>query len=474
MFSLPILLLLLPLLGCLFVMFSRRNANNAYHISILTLSSGLILILRLFTELNLTQKGLQFIHNYEWLTNAHITLSFGVDAFSLLLLTGIYLSLLIALIGLPPIARENKSLLAWNMYFLWNLTGFLFANDMLSFYTFFAAMLLPLFMLIGQFGGLKKKISLYLFFIFNFAGILILLCALILVYKYNHGNISLSEVTLMNISPIAAKVIWSGVCLAFLARIPIWPFHYWISTIITNIKNPLVYIMITLIPLTGLYGFMRFWQLTIATSVQPYIDIIVICSLLTMLFIVLIGIAHKEFLYKLFSYITVYYLLFLLAEILLPSILQTASLQMNIAYTLFTFLPVTSTLIVLDLRMERECEDQKCDYRGILAYMPKRAKLFVFFVLMALGLPVSALFWNNFIIVSALFKFSFNIGLCVMFALALITVAMLYELYVMRDLKTHIDNKDNIQDITNLHLIFFSCIIGILFLSFFNPLWFKF
>lgn len=474
MFNLLILLLLLPLLGCLFIMFSRRNANNAYHISFLTLGSGLILILRLFSELTLTQKGLQFVHNYEWMTNANITFSFGIDAFSLLLLTGIYLSLLIALIGLSPAARENKSLLAWNMYFLWNLTGFLFAHDMLSFFAFFAAVLLPLFMLIDQCSGLKKKINLHLFFVFNFAGILILLCSLILVYKYNHGNVSLSEVSLMNIPQAAAKAIWSGVCLAFLARIPIWPFHYWISTIIANIKNPLVYIMVTLIPLTGLYGFMRFWQLTIAASVQPYINIIIICSLLTMLFIVLIGIAHKEFLYKLFSYITVYYLIFLLAEILLSAIMQTDSLQMNIAYTLFTFLPITSTLIVLDLRMERECEDQKCDYRGILAYMPKRAKLFVFFVLMALGLPVSALFWNNFIIVSALFKFSFNIGLCVMLAIALITVAMLYELYVMRDLKTHLDNKDNVRDITNLHLFFFICIIGILFLSFFNPLWFKF
>ncbi len=474
MFNLPTLLILLPLLGCLFVMFSRRDADNAYHISLLTIGSGLALILRLFMQLDVTEKKLQFVHNFEWLQNANIIFSFGVDTFSLLLLMGIYLSLLTALIGLSPQAREHKSLLAWNMYFLADITGFLFANDMFSFYVFFAAILLPLFMLIGQFGGLKKKMSLYLFFIFNFAGILVLLCALVLVYKYYHGNIMLQEIALMNMPPVVASVVWGGVCLSFLARIPIWPFHYWISTVIANIKNPLVYVIVTLIPLTGLYGFMRFWHFTIAESIRPYIDIIIVCCLITMIFIVLIGIAHKEFLYKLFSYITFYYLLFLLAEILLSSIFQADSLQMNIAYTIFTFLPVTSTLIVLDLRMERECEDKKCDYRGILAYMPKRAKLFVFFVLIALGLPVSAMFWNNFIIVSALFKFSFNIGICVMFALSLITVAMLYELYVMRDLKKHIENNDDIQDISNIHLAYFVTIIGILFLSFFNPLWFKF
>ncbi|MBQ9034941.1 MAG: hypothetical protein IJ099_03140 [Alphaproteobacteria bacterium] len=432
------------------------------------------MILRLFSELDLSQKGMQFVYNFDWLTSANITLSFGVDAFSLLLLAGIYISLLTAVVSLPLQQHENKSLLAWNMYFLWNVSGLLFANDIISFYTFFAAILLPLFMLIGQFGDLKKKIGLYMFFIFNFAGIIVLLCAVVLVFKYYHGNIMLHEIALMNMPQKAAKAVWGGVCLALLARIPIWPFHYWISSIVSIIKNPLVYIITMLVPLTGLYGFMRFWQLTIAESVMPYINFMAIICLITMIFIVLIGIAHKEFLYKLFAYMTVYYLLFLLAEILLSSILQADTLQMNIAYALFTFLPVTSILIILDLQMEKECEDKNCDYRGILAYMPKRAKIFVFYVIMALGMPVSALFWNNFIIVSDLFKFSFNIGICVMFALSLLTISMLYELYVMRDLKKHISPNENIADISNLHLAYLAFIGAILFLSFFNPLWFKF
>ena len=474
MFNLFMLLVFLPLLGYLFILFSRRNAHNAYHVSILTLVSGLVLLLCLFSKIDLASNDLQFVYQLKWLTSANITLSFGADTFALLLLTGVYISLLTALIGLPLAARGNKSLLAWNMYFLWSISSFFAANDMISFYVFFAAMLLPLFMLIGQFGSLKKKTGLYLFFIFNFAGLLILLCAVILVYKYYHGNIILHEVALMNMPARAAQAVWGGVCLALLARIPIWPFHYWISTIVSNIKNPLVYVMTMLVPLTGLYGFMRFWQLTIAESVRAYADILIVFCLLTMIFIVLIGMVHKEFLYKLFAYMTLYYLLFLLAEILLSSILQAYSLQMNIAYALFTFLPVTSALIVLDLQMEKECEEKNCDYRGILAYMPRRAKIFNFFVLTALGLPVSALFWNNFMIVSSLFKFSFNIGICVMFAISLMTVSMLYELYVMRDLKNHAVKNTDIFDITYTHVVYFTGVGVILFLSFFNPLWFRF
>ena len=168
---------------------------------------------------------------------------------------------------------------------------------------------------------------------------------------------------------------------------------------------------------------------------------------------------------------TVFYLLFLLAEVLLSSVLLADSLQMNIAYSLFIFLLVTSSLIAIDLRLEKECLEKDCEYRGILAYMPKRSKVFAFFVLVALGLPISSMFWNNFIIISALFNFNFFIGITVMLAISLISVSILYELYMMRDLKKRSPNYD-IDDISQGHFAFFMVIIVIIFLSFFNPLWF--
>ncbi|MBO6290250.1 MAG: hypothetical protein IJ738_05215 [Alphaproteobacteria bacterium] len=472
MFNLSLMLWLLPLLGCLFVLSAQKKGNNAFHVTIFTLGAGVLIILRLFAELDLSQKGLQFMHQLNWLPSANIRLSFGFDSFSLLLLLGIYLSMLIGVVGLSEKSRQNKALLAWSLYFLWNIGGFLSANGMFSFYIYFAGMLIPLFMLIGGFSQLKKKTILYLFFLFNFAGVLILFCSLLLVYKVCHGNLLLHEIALMNFPNRIAQMVWGGVCLALLARIPIWPFHYWISSIGSNIKNPLVYICTNLLPLTGLYGFMRLWQLTIADSVRPYILLLVIFCLLSMLCIVLIGVAHKEFLYKLFAYMTVCYLLFLLAEVLLSSALQADSLQMNIAYSLFIFLIVTSSLVVIDFRLERECAEKNCEYRGILAYMPKRAKVFAFFVLVALGLPISSMFWNNFIIISSLFNFSFVIGIIVMFSISLIAVSMLYELYMMRDLKTYINPQSDVEDISQYHLAFFIGVIVIIFLSFFNPLWF--
>ncbi len=472
MSDLLLILLLLPLLGCLFVLTSNKNGRNAYHVSLFTLGTGVFMILRIFSVLNAQTDSLHLLHTFGWFENVNIPLLLSADFFSLLLLLGVYISFIIGLVGLPEDMRRDKTFFAVFLYFVWNMTGLLTAGDMILFYVFFAGMLLPLFLLIGGSGHIKKKTTLYAFFIFNFAGMLILLTAILIAYRFYHGNLLLQEMALVKMPKHVSRIVWGGVCLALFSRIPIWPFHYWLAAIGSGLKNPVVYIMTNMLPLTGLYGFMRFWQLTMTKSILPYMPAVVGICLVTMLFIVLIGIAHKEFLNKLFAYMTVFYLLFLLAEILLSSVLLADTLQMNIAYSLHIFLIVTSSLAVLDLRMEKECADKNCDYHGVLAYMPKRANLFAFFVLVALGLPVSAMFWNNFIIISALFRFSFIIGVMVMAAISLICVAMLYEIYILRDLKARAETELEVADISREALLFFAGVIIIVILSFFDPLWF--
>ena len=147
---------------------------------------------------------------------------------------------------------------------------------------------------------------------------------------------------------------------------------------------------------------------------------------------------------------------------------------MNIAYSLFIFLIVTSSLAVLDLQFEEKCRQQTCGYRGILAYMPRFSFVMSFFVLTAVGLPISSLFWNNFVLISEIFRESFGIGLWVMAALLLVALGLLHELYVMRDLKQHETKAENIEDLSSRQQIFLAGVVAILFLSFFNPLWFIF
>ena len=469
MSELILVMMLLPLIGGGFVLTAPDNKNNAYNVAFFTLLANIVIILRLFSGISVLPQSEVSGFSFNWLENIGLELYFGTDIFSLLLIIAVHLALLIGMVGLNATARKNKMLLFLALYFACCLTGFFTAGDLLSFYGFFAGMLLPLFMLVGGCGGSKKIQILYRFFIYNFIGILFLLIASLIMYKFYHGNIRLNEIALVDMAPHAGLLVWTAVCLAFISRIPVWPFHSWIASVSSNIRNPMVYIMINMLPLTGLYGFARFWPLAVPESISSYLPYIEVFTVMTMMFLALIGLASREFLYKLFAYSTVYYFFFLMAVIL-----PVDTLKMNIAYSLFIFLIVTSSLVILDLQFEDKCRQQTCGYKGILAYMPRFSIVMSFFVLTAVGLPVSSLFWNNFILISEIFQENFIIGLLVMTALTIVALSLLHELYVMRDLKQHEERAEDIADLSLKQQIFWTGIVVVLFLSFFNPLWFVF
>lgn len=467
MADLLLIFLLVPLLGCLFVLFSKKGGYNAFNIAFFMLSSGILLILKMLSDVKIGD--MDFLYSYPWLKHPNIVFTLGVDTFSLVLLLGVYVSSIIGLVGLSPDQRANKSLLFLVLYYIWNMSGLLTARDIISFYLFFAGMQLPLFMLIGWHGNVKKSATLSLFFLFNFIGSILLLISILVVYRYNHGSVMLSEIGILNIPEVPQLVVLGGVCVAFVLRIPIWPLHNWISYISAGIKNPLIYILANLLPLTGLYGFIQFGKVIVPTDLNAFVPVIEVFGVLTMMFIALIGLSHKNFLQKLFSYSTISYLLFLLSKLLLEE-----RYLMNMAYSLFIFLIVNASLAVLELLAENAREKSDGDYRGMLIYVPRLAKFFAFFVLIAVGLPISSLFWNNFVLISAIFRESFVTGLWVMASISLIGLALIYELYIMRDAQNKSIAPYEITDISDRKLIFFTGVTIVLFLSFFDPLWFAF
>lgn len=462
------ILSLLPLLGCLFALISPKNRQNSYNVTILTLITNVLVMLRLFSQLDFKNSSLQLRQSYEWITEFNLRITYGVDAFSLILLLGIYIALIIALVGLKKTDKNNKSLMLLTLYFVWNLTGFFCAGDIISFYIFFAGMLLPLFMLVGL-SGFSQKISFYRFFMYNFAGIIALLPAVIILYQFFDSNVLLSEITFVNMNKRIGMFAWFAVCLAFISRIPVWPFHYWISSVVSGLKNPLVYVIVNMMALVGIYGFVRFWPLSVPESVKILVPTIETLALITMLVVALIAFANKQFLYKIFAYTTIYYMLFLLAVIL-----PTDILKMNIAYSCFIFLIVTTSLIVLDTELKEKSNLQKYDYQGILRYIPRFSLAFTFFALIAVGLPISSLFWSNFVLISAIFEQNFIIGLFVMVALILSAVILLHELLEMHGASDMWLKKVEIEDLSLVQTIFLMIVATILLASFFDPLWFVF
>lgn len=467
------LLILIPLLGACFTLLTsddyHHGDKNARNLSIWIMSAEICTVLYICSQLDTEKKAIQLVEKYHWLNFPQIDVLLGADIFALLLLLGINISFLTANLFLYK-TESPKILLCSELLFIGLLNGYILAADIVSFYIFFASISIPLIVLVSAYGGLRKKNALVRFSIYNLVGALLLLTAIVIIYTYKSSNIPLNTAGNVHLSGITEYFVWFGIFFAFISRMPIWPFHYWISTVNSTQRNPLVFFIGTLIPLIGLYGFMRFWPNTVPQSIAVYAPIFEIVCVITMIVIALTGLSHKDFRYKLFAYATIYYLLYLVG-VFLP----TGSLKMNIGYSLFASIIIINILSFLISHIEEEKKKQNFYHNnGVLCYMPRTSMCLSLFVLAGIGLPVTPLFWNNFLIISEILNYNLIMGIFVMASVFIVALSLLEELYKMKDNSSTAEICLIKNDLPkSIMIISLSCLL-ILFISFIKPLWFVF
>lgn len=469
-----LIIVLIPLLGTLFVLGAKSDKNyafgNVHYVSVWTLLINTTLILYVFSHMDISKNGIQIIEKYVWLSSPLTDILLGVDVFAMLLLLSINLSFLVAALFTDKNTVHSKMLVASELLFISLLNGYLVAADIISFYVFFAALSAPLIILISSYCMLRKRNVLIRFSLYNVIGILLLLVSVLFLVWQKRANIPLNTVSNINLDGAKKYFVWLSILFAFISRMPVWPFHYWISAVSASLKHPLVFLIGNIMPLVGLYGFIRFWPNTVPVSIAAYAPFFEGISIATMLFISLVSLNHKDFRYKLFAYAAVQYLLFL-TGIFLP----TGVLKLHIGYSLFSFIMIVTMLSFLVSHIEQQKKRMNLYAgSGILCYMPRASKCVSLFILAGIGLPITPLFWNNFIIISEIFNFSLVLGVAVMLSLFIMSLSMLEELYRMKDKNYAEEACPFDTDLSSLHFTIYMGGLLVLFFSFFKPLWFVF
>lgn len=468
-FALLSLIIAMPFLGMLFVLTIRDDdetaGRNAFNVCVFTLIANMIIIWRIFMVLDEDNHNLQLLESFRWLNNPGIDIVLGVDPFSLLLILGAHIAVLIGLAGIRGNVFRQKSLMIFTLLFLSMATGFFVAADIFSFYIFFEAMLLPLFMIIGIFGEVRKQGLISRFFLYNFIGAIVLFSATMIIYHY-YGSVTLEKVSSLPLAGGAGFYVWGAICLSFLFRIPIWPFHYWISSINAGIRNPLAFTITALIPLTGLYGFIRFLPHDIPAFMETYIMWGNIIGVITMLFISLIGFINKDVQYKIFAYVTVYYIMYLLGIFT-----GDRMVSLNIGFSMFAFLIIVASLEILSSYIFHKEQENETSSRGFLCRARKLSYAYSFLVMAAVGLPLSSMFVNNYLILSKLLSANIKMGMLLIFSLALAGAGLLQELFRLK-LENNECRLNKDDDISKAMFAFMLFIMFVLLMSFIKPLWF--
>lgn len=464
-----LLIMAVPLLGVLFALISKDNpntkGNNILSLGILVTLTNLLIIFLALRSIR-GENDIQFISNISWLSIPKIEFVFGADIFSLLLIAAVHCAVLLGLIGIRNNTYRQKTLIIFAMLFLSMMTNYLLSYDLFSFYIFFEAMLLPLFMLVGIFGNIKKQDILYRFFLYNLLGAVFLFIALCILF--NQQNFNIQGLGNAHLVPKLQFFVWGAIFVAFLSRIPIWPFHYWISSINTNLSNPLVFIIANLLPLTGVYGLIRFFPLTAPSIMAPYMVALEIISIITMLVIALIGFSNRDVRYKIFSYTTVCYILYLLG-----ALLPTDALLENIGFSLFSWIIIVSAIEIILSHLEKEKQCNGLIECGILCNIKRTSFALSFFILAAVGLPLSSIFLNNMLIFAGLLKFNLKMSIFILLAIVLSSLNLLQHLFYLR-YPQNTDQQQSIcvQDISVWVFAFLVLIMIMLLITFVNPLWY--
>ncbi len=468
-FQLLSLIVALPFFGLLFVLTvkddPKTESRNAFNVCIFTILANMLMIWRVFMVLDEQSSHLQLQEHFDWLSTPDINIMIGVDVFSLLLILALHLAVLIGLAGVRGNTYKQKSLMVFTLLFLSMATGFFVAADIFSFYLFFEAMLLPVFMIIGMFGEVRKTGLIYRYFLYNFLGAIILFSAVMIVYHF-HGALTLEQLARTELRPGIRYYVWGAVFLSFLSRIPVWPFHYWISSINSSIRNPLAFIITAAIPLTGIYGFIRFLPVQYSQPVAQYIWWVEIIGAVTMLFIALIGFSNKDSQYKLFAYITVYYIMYLLGVFNASELII-----LNIGYSLFSFVLIAAALEVLTGYIYHREELYDSGTRGFLCKVKRLSFSYSYLTIAAVGMPLSAVFLNNFLILSRLLSSNIKMGMVLIASLTLVGAMLLEELFRLKvdNPACPVEAKDDISKPMFWFMLF---IMFILLMTFIKPLWF--
>lgn len=471
--SLMFLIVLIPLLGSIFVLSSKDNTHetfkNTEQVALLTVFVNILLVLGLFSKTNVDTENIQHMIEYSWSFLPIFKFSFGVDIVSLIFVLSTQFAVFVGILGIRKHKQTPKSVLFYALLYLAFLNGYFLSLDVLSFYICFAGSLFPLYMLIALTMTERQHKMLLRLALHHFTGALLLLATCILILAKNDNNILISDLGDLHFVLKTGVLVWGGLFAAFVLRMPVWPFHHAMTAVAASLKNPLAFISLHIMSVTGIYGFMRYWPLNIPAEISTLSPMFQILCLLTMIFTSVGSYVYSNTPQKLYNYVFIYDLLYLLA-VFLP----TSTIRMNIAYCIFSFLLISSCLIILQSHMINQSQRASVSIKGILCVMPRASIAYFLFMVAAIGLPVSAFFWNNFMIVSEIFNFNLYSGTLVVIVMTLAGVSLLQSFYTLKDETSVLNSDVKIKDIDVFAFTICLMLVIVLLISLVKPLWFVF
>ena len=422
----PILssLILLPIIGALFLFFTKdKDGNNltAKYVSIFTATVNFLISIYLWVSFDQTTSSFQFIEDRKWI-DGFINYKVGVDGISILfiILTTFITPLCIVSVNNTIKIRLRDFLIAILIMESF-MIGVFCALDLIVFYLFFEAGLIPMFLIIGIWGGPRKIYSAYKFFLFTLLGSVLMLAAIIFIY-WVMGTTDYTEIYKLKIPQEYQHLLWLAFFSSFAVKTPMWPVHTWLPD--AHVEAPTagsVILAAILLKMAG-YGFLRFSLGMFPIASEFFTPLVFVLSVIAIIYTSLVALMQED-MKKLIAYSSVAHMGFVTLGIFTfnKQGIEGSMFQM-ISHGIIS----AALFLCVGVLYDRTGSRMIKSFGGVVNYLPNFSLIFIIFVLGGLGLPGTTGFIGEFLVLLGAFKINYLVAILASTGVVLCAAYMLW------------------------------------------------
>ena len=405
---------------------------------------ALAVTIPLYTGFDASTAEMQFVENTPWIERFNINYHLGIDGLSvwLVLLTA-FITVIVVLAGWEVIQRKVNQYMAAFLILSGMMIGVFTALDGILFYMFFEGTLVPMYLIIGIWGGPNRIYAAFKFFLYTFMGSLLMLVAFIYLYAMSGGSFDVQTWHGLPLSATAQTLLFFGLFAAFAVKVPMWPVHTWLPDAHVEAPTGGSVVLAAIMLKLGAYGFLRFSMPILPDAVREWAWLMLALSLVAVVYVGVVALVQPD-MKKLVAYSSVAHMGFVtMGFFLFNDIGITGGIVQMIAHGFVS----GAMFLCIGVLYDRVHSRDIAAYGGVINSMPRFGAFALLFFMANCGLPGTAGFVGEWMVILASVQVNFWLG--VLLATALISGAG-YSLWMFKRVYFGAATKESVRAMPDL------------------------